>query len=70
MVDVSSQYDAVMDGKRIVGWDFVPVPYTQVANLDFGPAHVRVVFSLREDYLANLETCFPMILLILSPIFK
>jgi hypothetical protein len=27
----------------------------QVANLDFGPAHVRVVFSLREDYLANLE---------------
>jgi hypothetical protein len=28
----------------------------QVANLDFGPAHVRVLFSLREDYLANLET--------------
>ena len=27
----------------------------QVANLDFGPAHVRVLFSLREDYLANLE---------------
>jgi hypothetical protein len=27
----------------------------QVANLDFGPAYVRVVFSLREDYLANLE---------------
>jgi hypothetical protein len=28
----------------------------RVTNLDFGPAHVRVLFSLREDYLANLET--------------
>ena len=28
----------------------------RVANLDFGPADARVLFSLREDYLANLET--------------
>ena len=33
----------------------------QVANLDFGPAHVRVLFSLREDYLANLEACSELI---------
>ena len=33
----------------------------QVANLDFGPAHVRVLFSLREDYLANLEACYELI---------
>jgi hypothetical protein len=33
----------------------------QVANLDFSPAHVRVLFSLREDYLANLEACYELI---------
>jgi hypothetical protein len=33
----------------------------QVANFDFGPAHVRVLFSLREDYLANLEACCELI---------
>jgi tetratricopeptide (TPR) repeat protein len=33
----------------------------QVANLGFGPAHVRVLFSLREDYLANLEACYELI---------
>jgi plasmid replication initiation protein len=26
VADVSFRYDAVMEGKRIIGWDFVPVP--------------------------------------------
>ena len=26
VADVSFRYDPVMEGKRIVGWDFVPVP--------------------------------------------
>ena len=33
----------------------------QVGDLGFGPAHVRVLFSLREDYLANLEACYELI---------
>ena len=26
MADVSFRYDPVMEGKRVMGWDFVPVP--------------------------------------------
>ena len=32
----------------------------QVAHLNFAPADVRVLFSLREDYLANLEACYEL----------
>jgi hypothetical protein len=26
VADISFRYDAVTEGKRIIGWDFVPVP--------------------------------------------
>ena len=32
VADVSFRYDPVMDGKKVTGWDFVPVPNRPVAQ--------------------------------------